>query len=300
MQVRPCRMRRLDVSRNPLGNAAGVAILRVLVNDFTQYLDMSYTELRGELAGRAIGGMLRYHTIALNHLNVEHNALGRDGVNEVRLILVFCWCFVCFVLVSCVLFYFVRLCLCVFSLFVFVCLNQARLFWFGLFVLFVKVAFVLRLIVLVCVCSVGSVLLFVLFVSFVLLLSYLLPGARYSVVPLLLMLVLSPSLHRLCQSPPPPANLHADLCPHPRYPPGFLGATSKRLITPPRLERQRRRTVLRNGGGQTSRLQHHLHPLRVIPQPNPALPRPRHQRPECRMRHNPYRFDPQKPVARQP
>ena len=78
-------MRRLDVSRNPLGNEAGVAILGVLVNDFTQHLDMSHTELRGGVAGRAIGGILRYHTIALEHLNVEHNTLGRDGVNEVML-----------------------------------------------------------------------------------------------------------------------------------------------------------------------------------------------------------------------
>ncbi|CAM9215524.1 unnamed protein product, partial [Ectocarpus sp. 13 AM-2016] len=81
--VRPCRMRRLDISRNPLGNEAGVAILSALVNECTQHLDLSYTELRGKAAGLAIGRMLRCHTIVLQHLNVEHNNLGRHGVNEV-------------------------------------------------------------------------------------------------------------------------------------------------------------------------------------------------------------------------
>ncbi|CBJ33045.1 Hypothetical leucine rich repeat protein [Ectocarpus siliculosus] len=81
--VRPCRMRRLDISRNPLGNEAGVAILGALVNECTQHLDLSYTELRGKAAGLAIGRMLRCHTIVLQHLNVEHNNLGRHGVNEV-------------------------------------------------------------------------------------------------------------------------------------------------------------------------------------------------------------------------
>jgi len=76
-------MRRLDVSRNPLGNEAGVAILGALVNECTEYLDLSYTELRGKDAGLAIGRMLRCHTIVLRHLNVEHNNLGRHGVNEV-------------------------------------------------------------------------------------------------------------------------------------------------------------------------------------------------------------------------
>lgn len=76
-------MRRLDVSRNPLRNDAGVAILGALVNECTEYLDLSYTELRGRDAGLAIGRMLRCHTIVLRHLNVEHNNLGRHGVNEV-------------------------------------------------------------------------------------------------------------------------------------------------------------------------------------------------------------------------
>lgn len=76
-------MRRLDVSRNPLGNEAGVAILGALVNECTRHLDLSYTELRGKAAGLAIGGVLRCHTISLQHLNVEHNNLGRHGVNEV-------------------------------------------------------------------------------------------------------------------------------------------------------------------------------------------------------------------------
>lgn len=76
-------MRRLDVSRNPLGNEAGVAILDALVNECTRYLDLSYTELRGKAAGLAIGRMLRCHTIALQYLNVEHNNLGRHGINEV-------------------------------------------------------------------------------------------------------------------------------------------------------------------------------------------------------------------------
>eukprot|EP00903_Cladosiphon_okamuranus_P010991 g10380.t1 len=65
------------------GKAAGVAILGALVNERTQYLDLSYTELRGKDAGLAIGRMLRCHTIVLQHLNVEHNNLGRHGVNEV-------------------------------------------------------------------------------------------------------------------------------------------------------------------------------------------------------------------------
>lgn len=76
-------MRRLHVSRNPLGNEAGVAILGALVNECTRHLDLSYTELRGKVAGLAIGRMLRCHTIALQHLNVEHNNLGRHGINEV-------------------------------------------------------------------------------------------------------------------------------------------------------------------------------------------------------------------------
>lgn len=83
-------MRRLDVSRNPLGNEAGVAILGALVNECTQHLDVSYTELKGGKAGRAIGGMLRCHTIALQHINLEHNALGRDGVNEASFFVFFC------------------------------------------------------------------------------------------------------------------------------------------------------------------------------------------------------------------
>lgn len=82
-QIRPCRMRRLDVSRNPLGNDAGVALLGALVNECTEHLDLSYTELRGGEAGGAVGRLLRCHTIALRHLNLEHNALGRDGINEV-------------------------------------------------------------------------------------------------------------------------------------------------------------------------------------------------------------------------
>ncbi|CAB1099841.1 unnamed protein product [Ectocarpus sp. CCAP 1310/34] len=81
--VRPCRMRWLDISRNPLRNEAGVAILGALVNECTQHLDLSYTELRGKAAGLAIGRMLRCHTIVLQHLNVEHNNLGRHGINEV-------------------------------------------------------------------------------------------------------------------------------------------------------------------------------------------------------------------------
>ena len=81
-------MRRLDVSRNPLGNEAGVAILGSLVNECTEHLDLSYTELRGKDAGLAIGRMLRCHTIVLRHLNVEHNNLGRHGVNEVPVSLV--------------------------------------------------------------------------------------------------------------------------------------------------------------------------------------------------------------------
>ncbi|CAM9176550.1 unnamed protein product, partial [Scytosiphon promiscuus] len=81
--VRPCRMRRLDVSRNPLGNDAGVAILSALVNECTRHLDLSYTELSGKAAGSAIGRLLRCHTIVLEHLNVEHNNLGRHGMNEV-------------------------------------------------------------------------------------------------------------------------------------------------------------------------------------------------------------------------
>lgn len=76
-------MVRLDISLNPIGNEAGVAILSALVNECTRHLDMSYTELRGVMAGRAIGRLLRCHTIALRHLNVEHNALGREGINEV-------------------------------------------------------------------------------------------------------------------------------------------------------------------------------------------------------------------------
>lgn len=77
-------MRKLNVSRNPLGNTAGVAILGALINECTQHLDLSYTELRGKEAGRAIGRMLRRHTVVLRYLNVEHNALGRDGANEVQ------------------------------------------------------------------------------------------------------------------------------------------------------------------------------------------------------------------------
>ena len=67
-----------------MGNEAGVAILGALVNECTQHLDLSYTELRGKAAGLAIGRMLRCHTIVLQHLNVEHNNLGRHGVNEVN------------------------------------------------------------------------------------------------------------------------------------------------------------------------------------------------------------------------
>ncbi len=66
-----------------MGNEAGVAILGALVNECTEYIDLSYTELRGKDAGLAIGRMLRCHTIVLRHLNVEHNNLGRTGVNEV-------------------------------------------------------------------------------------------------------------------------------------------------------------------------------------------------------------------------
>lgn len=76
-------MIRLDVSLNPIGNEAGVAIVGALVNECTRHLDMSYTELRGVVAGRAIGHLLRCHTIALRYLNVEHNTLGREGINEV-------------------------------------------------------------------------------------------------------------------------------------------------------------------------------------------------------------------------
>lgn len=68
-----------------MGNEAGVAILGALLNGCTQHLDMSYTALRGVAAGRAIGRMLRCHTIALKFFNVEHNALGREGINEVLL-----------------------------------------------------------------------------------------------------------------------------------------------------------------------------------------------------------------------
>lgn len=75
-------MRRLDVSRNPLGTGAGVAIVGALVNECTQHLDLSHTDLRGGQAGVAVGRMLRCHTIVLRHLNLEHNALGRDGINE--------------------------------------------------------------------------------------------------------------------------------------------------------------------------------------------------------------------------
>lgn len=80
-------MRRLDVSRNPLGNEAGVAILGALVNECTRHLDLSYTEMGGKAAGSAIGRVLRCHTVVLQHLNVEHNNLGRHGVNEVRRVL---------------------------------------------------------------------------------------------------------------------------------------------------------------------------------------------------------------------
>lgn len=75
-------MRRLDISRNPLGSDAGVAILGALVNECTRHLDLSYTELSGKAAGSAIGRMLRCHTVVLEHLNVEHNNLGRHGINE--------------------------------------------------------------------------------------------------------------------------------------------------------------------------------------------------------------------------
>lgn len=61
-----------------------MAILGALVNECTQHLDLSYTELRGKAAGLAVGRMLRCHTIVLQHLNVEHNHLGRHGVNEVN------------------------------------------------------------------------------------------------------------------------------------------------------------------------------------------------------------------------
>lgn len=60
-----------------------MAILGALVNECTRHLDLSYTELRGKAAGLAIGRVLRCHTIALQHLNVEHNNLGRHGINEV-------------------------------------------------------------------------------------------------------------------------------------------------------------------------------------------------------------------------
>lgn len=76
-------MVRLDLSLNSMGNEAGVAILGALLNGCTQHLDMSYTALRGVAAGKAIGRMLRCHTIALKFFNAEHNALGREGINEV-------------------------------------------------------------------------------------------------------------------------------------------------------------------------------------------------------------------------
>lgn len=82
-QVRPSRVKWLDLSLNPLGTQAGVAILGALANECTLYLDMSSTGLGGAEAGVAIGKLLRCHTIALRHLDIKHNALGRDGVNAV-------------------------------------------------------------------------------------------------------------------------------------------------------------------------------------------------------------------------
>ncbi|CAM9533055.1 unnamed protein product, partial [Choristocarpus tenellus] len=81
-EVRPCRIKRLDVSHNPLGNKAGIDVLQALVNRVTEHIDISFTELESG-AGNAIGSLLRNHTIALRFLNVEHNRLGRQGANSI-------------------------------------------------------------------------------------------------------------------------------------------------------------------------------------------------------------------------
>ncbi|CAM9745864.1 unnamed protein product [Discosporangium mesarthrocarpum] len=81
-EVRPCSIRRLDLCHNLLGKDAGVTILRALMNPVTEYLDMSFTGLE-ESAGEAIGRLFRSPSIALRHLNVEHNNLGRDGANAI-------------------------------------------------------------------------------------------------------------------------------------------------------------------------------------------------------------------------
>ncbi|CAM9742340.1 unnamed protein product [Chrysoparadoxa australica] len=79
--VRPCLVRYLNISSNDIGNDAAKALIGSLINAVTEHLDLASTGISQD-AGMMIGRMLRHKTLVLGYLNLENNALGRVGAND--------------------------------------------------------------------------------------------------------------------------------------------------------------------------------------------------------------------------